>query len=160
LIIPLALGSFVFHRQATGSTKPQKTAPNVRSIAVLPFKPLGPVQTDESHELGIADTLITRLSSLQQVAISPTSAVRKFTALEQDPVAAGRTLGVEGVLDGSFQKLDGKIRVTVRLIRVQDGVPLWGGQFDEEPTSIFSLQDSIATKVANALVSQLSGPEH
>src|SRR5262245_19387624 len=91
--------------------------------------------------------------------VSHTSAVRKFDALEQDPLAAGSGLGVEAVLDGSFQRLNGKIRVTVRFLRVEDGAPLWAGQFDEEFSSIFSLQDEITKKLTKILVSRVGGKE-
>ena len=36
----------------------------------------------------MADTLITRLSSIRQVNVRPMSAVRKYAGLEQDAVAA------------------------------------------------------------------------
>jgi len=66
-----------------------------RSIAVLPFKPLVANERDEALELGMADALITRLSSLKQIIVRPTSAVRNYTALDQDPLAAGRQQQVE-----------------------------------------------------------------
>src|SRR5262249_29867797 len=39
------------------------TSPRIKSIAVLPFKPLVANSRDESLELGMADTLIARLSN-------------------------------------------------------------------------------------------------
>ncbi len=43
-----------------------RTTP-IRSIAVLPFKPIDADSGDESLEMGMAATLITRLSNLRQV---------------------------------------------------------------------------------------------
>src|SRR5262245_16410175 len=43
-----------------------------RSIAVLPFKPLASNNRDEVMEVGMADTLITKLSSLNQLIVRPT----------------------------------------------------------------------------------------
>ena len=83
---------------------PPPQAQGVRSIAVLPFRPLVAAQRDESLELGMADTLITRLSHIPGVVVSPTSAVRRYSKLDQDPLAGGRELGVETVLDGSIQR--------------------------------------------------------
>jgi len=63
------------------------------------------------------------------------------------------------VLDGSIQKSDNKIRVSVRLVRVADGSTLWAGQFDENDTDIFTLQNAISNRVAEVLITTLSGEE-
>jgi DNA-binding winged helix-turn-helix (wHTH) protein/TolB-like protein len=131
----------------------------IRVIAVLPFKPLNAESRDESLEMGMAETLITRLSNLRQVIVRPMSAVRKYTDTGLDAVAAGREVQAEAVLEGSIQKAGERIRVTVRLIDVRSGAPLWSEQFDEKFTDIFAVQDSIAERVAGALALQLSGQE-
>jgi TolB-like protein/DNA-binding winged helix-turn-helix (wHTH) protein len=131
----------------------------VRSLAVLPFKPLAANDRDESLELGMADTLITRLSAVGQLAVRPTSAVRRYTRLEDEAAAAGRELGVDAMLDGSIQKAGDRVRVSVRLVRAGEGRTLWAEQFDERFTDIFSVQDSIARRVVGALSLKLSGEE-
>ncbi len=67
----------------------QAVARMPRTIAVLPFKPLVAINRDEAFELGMADNLITRLSGLKQLIVRPTSAIRKYTSLDQDPLVAG-----------------------------------------------------------------------
>jgi len=114
---------------------------------------------DEFLELGMADALITRLSNLRQIVVRPTSAVRKYTAQEQDPVAAGRELRVSSVLEGSVQRLDDRIRVTVQLVSVEDGSPLWAEKFDEKFANIFAVQDSISEKIAERLALKLTGED-
>jgi DNA-binding winged helix-turn-helix (wHTH) protein/TolB-like protein/Tfp pilus assembly protein PilF len=140
--------------------KPPGTTPSaIRSIAVLPFKPLNADSRDESLEMGMAETLITRLSNLKQVVVRPMSAVRKYTDLQQDPVKAGQEVQAEAVLDGSIQKVGERVRVTVRLINVRNGGPVWSEQFDENFTDIFKVQDSIAERITTALTLQLSRQE-
>jgi eukaryotic-like serine/threonine-protein kinase len=134
-------------------------ATGVDSIAVLPFKPLMADSRDEALEIGLADTLITRLSSLKNVTVRPLSAVRRYTALDQDPVAAGRELQAQAVLEGSIQKVGDKVRVTARLIRVADGKTLWTRQFDERWTDIFAVQDAISQRGADDLMTPLTGEE-
>ena len=131
----------------------------IRSIAVLPFKPLNAEARDESLEMGMAETLITRLSNLRQVVVRPMSAVRKYTDLQQDPIAAGREIQAQAVVDGSLQKVGDRLRVTVRLIDVRDGKSLWSQQFDESFTDIFKVQDSIAERVTKCLSLELSRVE-
>ena len=122
----------------------------IRSLAVLPFKPLVAENRDESLELGMADTMIGKLGG-GEIQIRPLSAVRRFNAVEQDPLAAGRELGVDAVLDGSIQISNGRVRMLVKLSRVRDGKQIWAGQFNEAASDIFALQDSISERVAGAL---------
>ena len=130
---------------------------SIQTIAVLPFKPLS-ASGDEFLELGMADALITRLSNVKQVVVRPTSAVLKYTNA-QDPVAAGRELQVDAVLDGRIQREGEKLRVTVQLIRISDGEVLWFGKFDEDFKSIFAVQDSISERLVGELAMKLSNEE-
>jgi TolB-like protein/DNA-binding winged helix-turn-helix (wHTH) protein/tetratricopeptide (TPR) repeat protein len=153
LIALLSLaGYYLWSVRSTSSTP-------IKSIAVLPFKPLVTEGRDESFEMGIAETLITRLSGIKELTVRPTSAVRKYTTLEQDPVAAGLEQKVDAVLDGNIQKTNERIRVTIRLIRIKDGQTLWAGKFDEPLADIFALQDSVSARVTEAIAVNLSGEE-
>lgn len=133
----------------------------IKSLAVLPFKSLNPQSSTDGNEdylgVGMADVTITRLGSLDQLVVRPTRSVLGFAA--QDPLQSGETLRVDAVLDGSIQQSGDRIRVTLRLLRVADGKPLWTDQFDERGTDIFALQDSISRKVTAALALQISGTQ-
>jgi len=104
--------------------KAGKVAPDsIRSIAVLPFKPLNRSQDDEYLGIGIADAVITRLSGAGKIIVRSTGSVSKYTASAQDPLVAGREQQVDAVLDASLWRSGDKVRVTARLLRVQDGMP-------------------------------------
>ena len=133
--------------------------PAIGSIAVLPFLPLVAEHRDPALELGMADTLIARLSGIRQIVVRPIGSVRKYLDMEQDPVLAGRELGVDSVLEGSIQRWGEAIRVTVRLMTVVDGAAIWAATFDERFSDIFSVQDAIAERVALALAPQLGQEE-
>lgn len=149
---------FIAHRAGQKSTLTPGPA-SERRIAVLPFKPLIAENRDQVLELGMADTLITKLSNTRRIIVSSLNAVRKYGGLEQDSSAAGRELQVNSVLEGNVQKVGDRIRVTARLINVADGASLWAGTFDENFTDVFAVQDAISQKVADALALRLSGDE-
>ena len=128
----------------------------IASIAVLPFQPLTRNSRDESLEMGMADTLIARLSGIRDLVVRPMSAVRKYADLKMDTLAAGRELGVESVLEGSLQHQSDRVRITVRLLKVSNGASLWARTFDDQLTDIFALQDAISEQVAQALSVELS----
>lgn len=130
-----------------------------RTIAILPFKPLKTDDRDEFLELGMADTLITRLGKNKGIVVRPLGSVHSFNRPGQDPIAAGRELRVEAVLDSSLQRLGDRIRVNTRLIKVADGTVIWADMFDKAYRDIFELQSLITTRIANALDAELTGNE-
>jgi DNA-binding winged helix-turn-helix (wHTH) protein/TolB-like protein len=159
LLVLAVIGLLIYARLTKSPKLPASTA-EVKSMAVLPLKTLGAKPEDEYLGLGLADALINQLGRMRQIAIRPTSAVQKYIRREpQDPIQAGRELGVETVLEGSVQHDGNKLRVTLRLLRVGDGVALWSGKFDDEFTDIFAMQDSISQQVAEASVLNLTREE-
>lgn len=129
-----------------------------KTVAVLPFKIIGGGDEQKYLSLGMADTLITRLSNIRQLIVRPTRAVQKY-AEDCDPVEAGRELQVEAVLDGSIMQAGERLRVTVQFISVAETETLWGEKFDEKLTDIFDVQDSIAERVAEAMLLKLTNAE-
>jgi serine/threonine-protein kinase len=100
----------------------------------------------------MADAIITRLSKLQQIQVRPTSSVISYIDRPaQNSLAAGKEMGVDTVLEGSIQRDEGRVRVSVQLIETSSGKTLWAENFDENFTNIFVVQDSISDKVARAL---------
>jgi tetratricopeptide (TPR) repeat protein len=126
---------------------------------VLPLRPLQPLQPDEVLELGVADTLITRLGTLSGILVRPVSAVRAHRGAGQDALAIGRELGADVVLEGTLQRDGEAVRVNVRLLTIGDGTLIWGQSFDVPFTGIFAVEDTIAGHVASALSSSLSAQE-
>jgi len=139
---------------------PVDLASTSRSIAVLPFQVLRTEEkSDEFLGMGMADAIITKLSNIQRILVRPTSSVVKYFDGTHNILAAGHELNVGYVLDGRIQRAGDRIRVTVQLVRIHDGAPLWATKFDENFTDIFAVEDSISQQVADALVPRLTGEE-
>ncbi|HEX8733783.1 MAG TPA: protein kinase [Pyrinomonadaceae bacterium] len=143
----------------TGGTR-QKT------LAVLPFKLLNIIANNGTHDtgdeflgIGLADALITRLGNMRRFSVRPTGTVLQYANAEEDSLTIGKRLGVAYVLDGRILKVRDKIRVTVQLISIKDGASIWAEQFDENVADVLALQDSLSTKVAAALIPQISTEE-
>ena len=131
----------------------------MKSLAVLPFKSLGGESSDVYLGLGMADTLIARLSNLKEIAVRPTSSVMKYADSHKNTSDIGRELNVESVLEGSIHISGGRMRVTVQLVSVRDQTPIWADKFDEQFTDIFTVEDSISQRVAERLALRLSSDE-
>ncbi|HEX3558854.1 MAG TPA: tetratricopeptide repeat protein [Pyrinomonadaceae bacterium] len=139
--------------------QPAGDAERFGSIAILPFKTADAGGGDEYLGVGLTDSLISRFARLQEVFVRPTSAVLKYGGEGQDPMAAGRELQVDVVLDGVARREGERVRVTARLLRVRDGTPVWARTFDEKWTDIFAVQDMISAEVSEALALSLTEDE-
>ena len=132
---------------------------SVRTIAVLPFKPMGTAPPDDYLGLGLADALITRLGYVRRITVRSTSAVRRFAGSSKDAASAGRELGVDAVLEGTTQRSGREVRVTVQLIGTENGETLWSAKLDQRDNDLFALEDSISGAVVEALALKLSSDE-
>src|SRR5262249_39833467 len=131
--------------------------PEIKSLAVLPLKSLD--SGDNYLGLGIADAAISKVSQTGRLIVRPTSAVRRYLNDDADALAAAKQLGVDSVLEGSFQRADDRLRVRVNLLRSRDGASLWADSFDLRMSDIFTIQDTVAQQVASRLRLQLDSPQ-
>lgn len=159
-VAELAADPFVERRRSTDAAKPVAAAvSNVmpirshapKALAVLPFRPLSAKPHDDLFELGLAETLITRLSYSRELRVSALASSHHLGREVPDPIEAGRRLGAAYVVDGSMQQADGNVRVNVRLLSVADGAAAYAGTFDVGVDHVFALQDRISAAVVGAL---------
>ena len=144
--VAAALGYALFFRgQPVGNQEEQ-----IESLAVLPFKALDR-EADGHLGMGIADTIITKISQVERLIVRPTSAVQKYATGETDSIEAARQLGVDAVLEGTVQRAGQRLRVSANLRRTSDGASLWAESFDMRSTDIFAIQDEVSRKVLTNL---------
>lgn len=120
-------------------------------MAILPLKPLSPDVTENYFGLGIADAVITRLSASNDIKVRPTSAVRRFVRDDVDALGAGAQLGVDAVLEGTWQREGDRVRLTMNLLRVETGDSLWTNRFDLPVASVLTIQDRVSEELGASL---------
>jgi DNA-binding winged helix-turn-helix (wHTH) protein/TolB-like protein/Flp pilus assembly protein TadD len=128
---------------------------NIRTVAVLPLKTSAEDEGSKSLSLGLTDSVISRLGSLNRFSVRPLSSVRGYGDAEQDPLKFGQTLKVDVILEGTLHHTGNRLLVNVRLWDLRDGAHLWEGSFDATEADFFKLQDAVATGVTRGLVSEL-----
>lgn len=128
----------------------QKAAP-LRSVAVLPFKPLVPAEANQALQLGVTEALINRLSRVESLRVEPLARVRRFDAVDEDPLAAGGRLRSDMVVEGHFQQTAGKVLVRWRLLRTDDGTALAADEWEGDAGSLVHLPGRLASSLVLAL---------
>jgi TolB-like protein/tetratricopeptide (TPR) repeat protein len=127
-----------------------------RTLAVLPFRAIAAEGMPDHFGLGLADSLIGRLASLRELTVRPTSAIARYETDVSDATEIGRHLGVDAVLEGTYQKLEGMTRVSVQMTDVSRGGILWSDRIDLPEGKLFELQDTISRQVAEKLRIELA----
>jgi DNA-binding winged helix-turn-helix (wHTH) protein/TolB-like protein len=153
-LVIAALGYMLFFRPASAAPQPE-----IKSLAVLPVKSLSKDPDDDYLGLGIADTIILKVSQNGQLTVRPTSAVRKYANQEIDSLEAARQLKVDSVLDGTVQRLGDRLRVNLNLLRTRDGASLWSESFNVSLADLFKMQDEVSQQVVARLRLKLISQE-
>jgi TolB-like protein len=128
-------------------------------VAVLPFHALSVSPPIRFLGIGIPDAIITRLAGVERLAPRPTSAIMRYENETVDPKEAGRALKSAYVLTGILQEAGDRLRVSVQLVRAEDGAAMWGNHYDLARSDLLGLQDQLAQSVADALKVQMTAAE-
>lgn len=126
-----------------------------RTLAVLPFKNIGGDPELSYLGVGLADAVITRLSSSPDLIVRATSSIAPYHNQPVDPRRVGAELDVVTVLDASFQRFGERFRATARLVETASGRSLWAGKVDLKFDDIFEVQDQVAHGIAEAMTVRL-----
>jgi len=127
------------------------------SIAVLPFEDLSPTKDQEYLCNGIAETLINSLSNIKDLWIPARASSFSFKGKNLGIREIGRQLGVDNLLEASVQVIGNRLRITPKIISVDDGSQVWSNQYDRQMEDVFAVQDEIAREIVKALKITLLG---
>ena len=133
--------------------------PNEKSIAVLPFENLSEDKSNAYFADGIQDEILTRLSKIADLKVISRTSTQRYKKTHQKLSEIANQLGVANLLEGSVQKTNDQVRVTVQLIRAANDSHLWAETFDRKLTDIFSVESEVAKAIADQLRAKLTGQE-
>lgn len=153
VIAIVGAGAWIFERTGSASHT------SIKSLAVLPLKNVNAARPDDHSGLGMADALITRLGNIKSLTVRPTSAIAQLETSDGDSVELGRKLQVDSVLEGTMYRLNDRVRVNMRLLRVADGETIWSGEFERVAGDEFAIEKEISLKAADALALNLTSAE-
>ena len=154
--ILLALGLSVYavrHGVRSPSVAP---VPSVPSLAVLPFDDVAGDTADAYFGDGIADEIAVALSKVGGLRVASRTSAAAFRASHAvDVRELGRRLGVSTVLEGRVGRAGDRMRLTVQLTSVGDGMTLWSEVYERQVRDVFRVQDEVAQAVVGALRARL-----
>jgi serine/threonine protein kinase/Tfp pilus assembly protein PilF len=151
--------------ETPGSSRPSTTAtegsedPARNSIAVLPFVNMSSEKEQEYFSDGLTEELLSALAKIPDLKVAGRTSSFSFKGKNEDLRTIASKLGVAHLLEGSVRKAGNQLRITVQLVKAEDGFRLWSENYERTLDDIFAVQDDIAGSVAKALELTLLGKE-
>ncbi len=132
------------------------TGDDAPSVAVMPFRDLTVDGSAGFIALGVPEMILNRLATVPGlVVIARDSSFNVDAKSAEIEVAHG--LDARWLVTGSVQRAADSIRITTRLIDPESNRQLWSDSLDGDLSSLFSLQEKIAGKVAGILRENIAG---
>ena len=138
-------------------TEQEASAESGNSIAVLPFVNMSDDASNEYFSDGLSEELLNLLVKIPQLQVAARTSSFSFKGKDVKIAQIARELNVSHILEGSVRKAGNRVRITVQLIKADDGFHLWSETYDRTLDDIFVVQDEIANAVVAALKVTLMG---
>jgi TolB-like protein len=122
-----------------------------KSIAVLPFKMLSDEPDKQYLADGMMDAILLHLSKIEDLRVMSRTSTSQYREPNKTMTEIGRELGVQYLLEGSFQKYGDDVRLIVQLIKTGKEGHLWANEYDRKWDDILLVQSEVAKTVANEL---------
>ena len=128
------------------------------SIAVLAFVNMSDDSGNEYFSEGLSEELLNLLVKIPELRVAARTSSFSYKNKDASIAQIGVELNVTHILEGSVRKAGNHVRITVQLVKVDDGFRLWSETFDRSMDDIFVVQDEIAAAVVEKLRINLVGP--
>jgi TolB-like protein/Flp pilus assembly protein TadD len=125
--------------------------PDKPSIAVLPFVNMSGDPEQEYFSDGISEDLITQLSRFRTLFVIARNSSFSFKGKNIDVKAAGRTLGIQYIVEGSVRRAGNRVRITAQLVEARTGNHIWAERYDRELKDLFDVQDDVTQAIVAVL---------
>ena len=149
-VIVLALISYsIFYLTFQSGNAPTE-APG-KSIAVLAFENLSGDKEQEYFSDGIADEILNVLAQIKDLKVAGRTSSFWFKNKAVTIQEVGEKLKVSTVLEGTVRRQGDRVKISVRLLNVEDGYQLWSEQFESTLNDMFKIQEEIAVAISQRL---------
>ncbi len=154
-ILLLSAMGYWFYSNRTASTNTKQ----IKSIAVLPLENLSGDASQDYFADGMTEALIGNLSQIGSLKIISRTSVMRYKKSGKSIPEIAKELGVDGIIEGSVQRSDDRIRITTQLIHAATDSPIWTKTYERSMSDILKLQSEIAQAVASEIRIQLTPEE-
>jgi TolB-like protein/predicted Ser/Thr protein kinase len=131
----------------------------INSVAVLPFANATGDPSMEYLSDGITEGVIDRLSGLPTVKVISRTSAFHFKGRDIEPQKVAKELGVDALVTGRVVQRGEDVSVSAELVDAREDKQVWGEQYKRTLADITSVQQEIASAIAENLRVRLTSEE-
>jgi TolB-like protein len=153
LIETLARRGYRFLGSVTADTT------QIRSLLVLPLENLPHEPEQEYFAEGLTDELTTRLAKISALRVVSRTTATVYKRSGKSLPEMVRELNIDGVIEGSVLRADGRVRITVQLVDARTDAHLWAESYERDMRDILALQAEVSRAIADEIQVRLTPME-
>ncbi|HAS39489.1 MAG TPA: AraC family transcriptional regulator [Microscillaceae bacterium] len=154
----LVLGGFLFLRKTPTITSTQNVHLE-KSIAILPFKNMSSDSANLYFVDGLMESSLNNLQKIKDLRVISRTSVEKYRNTRKNISEIAKELNVSYLVEGSGQRIGNQVLLNIQLIEAASDTPVWSKQYNYQVVNIFSLQNEVAKKIANAIKAKVTPAE-
>ena len=139
--------------------RPRQTRRRIRSLAVLPLQNLSRDPDQEFFSDGTTEALICNLAQIRSLDIISRTSIMRYKGTTKTIREIGRELGVDAIVEGSVQRVGGRVRITAQLIRASTDTHLWANEYQRDAADVLKLEADVARTIAQEIQAHLTPEE-
>jgi serine/threonine protein kinase/tetratricopeptide (TPR) repeat protein len=131
----------------------------IQSLAVLP---LGNLSGDASQEYfadGMTEALISSLAQIRALKVISRTSIMRYKGTTKPLPEIARDLGVDAIVEGSVQRVGGRVRITAQLIHGATDQHLWAKEYEGDLSDVLRLESEVARAIAGEIRVQVTPEE-
>jgi serine/threonine-protein kinase len=134
-------------------------APHIESLAVLPLANLSRDPEQDYFADGLTEALITDLGKIRALKVISRTSVMRYKKTDKALPQIARELGVDGIVEGSVQRVGDRVRITAQLIHAPSDRHLWAESYERDLRDVLALEGDVAQAIAAQIRIEVSPEE-
>jgi TolB-like protein/DNA-binding winged helix-turn-helix (wHTH) protein len=159
LLAGAALVLVVIALAVKGVGRSGRAGRSIESLAVLPLENLSRDPEQQYFADGMTDDLIADLGKISALRVISRTSVMQYKGTRKSIPEIARELNVDAVLEGTVERYQGRVRITLQLIATAPERHLWAEKYEAGLSDVLTIQDSVANAVAQAIRIKVTGQE-
>jgi tetratricopeptide (TPR) repeat protein len=106
------------------------------------------------------DEILLHLQKFKELRVRDRTSVEQYRGTTKTTRVIGKELGVEYLLEGSFQKVGDNVKLIVQLIEAKEERHTWANDYNRNWKDIFAVQSEVAQTIAKELYAKITPEEN
>jgi TolB-like protein/Tfp pilus assembly protein PilF len=123
----------------------------IRSILVLPLDNLSGDPEQEYFAVGMTEALMTHLAKISALRVISRTTAIYYKRVQKPLPEIAREIGVDGVIEGSVLRAEGRVRISAQLLHAPTDTHLWADSYDRDVRDLLALQAEVASAIVREI---------